>query len=131
MNETDRLEFRVSEVGIDREEFTPGHAVLSIGFALSDEDALIIQRDFGEKSEGEETLCLVRSPSQECAYDAFTRAMLNRDSLTLCLTGEAGKVFGAAEISIAFSLPEPSFSQLAENMAAAFGDQPFYTYQAR
>jgi hypothetical protein len=129
MSKTDKLEFHASEVGTHREEFTPSHAVLSIGFALSGEDALIIERDLGEKSEDEEMLCLVRSPSQECVYDAFTRVVLNRDSLAMYLTGEAAEVFGAAEISIAFSLPEPSFSQLVENMAAAFGDQPFYTCQ--
>jgi hypothetical protein len=130
MGKTDRLELRASEVGIDREEFAPGGAVLSIGFALSGEDALIVQRDLGEEVENEEALCLVRSPSQECAYDAFTRVTLNRDSLVLRLSDNAAEVFGDAEISIAFMLPEAQFPRLAEGMAIAFGDRAFYTCKA-
>ena len=121
-----KLELRAVEVGVDAEQFTPRYSVLSVGFALSSEDALLIQRAFGEDAEESEELCLVRSPSQECVYEPFVRVHLARKCLEILLTSEAAQEFGAKAISISFSLQEPQFVQVKEAMANAFTGRGFY-----
>lgn len=115
-------EITSAQVAVARESFTPEFEVLSVNFALSeeanDQQLLSIQRAFGADAEDEDkSICLVLSPSQQCAYEPFESVVLARSCLGLKLTSEAASVFGVRSVRIAFSIEESLFRQLREGLS--------------
>jgi hypothetical protein len=120
------LELKAIEVGVDAEEFTPGYTVLSVGFALSEEESLVIQRAVGADVEEGEDLALVSSPSQDCVYEPFTKVELRRSAVLMWLTDEASKVFGDKSLSISFLADDQLFIEMGEAMDAVFKERGLY-----
>jgi hypothetical protein len=109
--------------------FTPDFEVLSVNFALpeetDDQQLFSIQRSFGADAEDEDkSICLVLSPSQQCAYEPFESVVLARSFLGLKLTSEAASVFGVRSIRIAFSVEESLFRDVREGLSTLFQGEP-------
>lgn len=126
---TYEAEFTSAQVAVVRESFTPDFEVLSVNFALPEEtdelQLLSLQRGFGADAEHEEeSICLVLSPSQQCAYDPFESVVLARSFLGLKFTSEAASVFGVGSVRIAFSVEEPLFREVKEGLGTLFQGVP-------
>jgi hypothetical protein len=120
------VELQVTEVGVATEEFTPRCSVLSVGFALSSEESLIVQRTFGSDVEENEEVALVQSPSQKCVYEPFVQVHLSRNSIWMRLTEEAAAAFGDDSLLLSFSVSEPLFSKLKQSLGSAFSQRAIY-----
>lgn len=103
------------------EQFTPEYAVQSVDFAIEGTDegsVLSIQRAIGPDADDPPEICLVLSPSQQCAANPFASLVLSRSQLSIELTNEALEVFGAQSVTISFSAADESYSEIQNQLAA-------------
>ena len=112
------------------EQFTPGFAVQSVDFSLNEfgsESVLSIQRAIGPDADEPPEVCLVLSPSQQCAANPFTEVVLAPGSLAINLTTEAASVFGMGYLSISFSTNDELQSALHSQLTAISAGFDFFS----
>jgi hypothetical protein len=100
--------------------------VMSVNLALdeTDERAVHIQGD------SEDGVCMVLSPSQQCAYDAFTELRLTRDALLVQFTPEGQQVFEVASVRIDFTLSELEWKEMARVLTEICRGKDYYSLDA-
>ena len=125
-------ELSVSRIGTDFEQFTPGYAVLSVSLEFlrdGSEQVLSLQREFGEQAEAPGEICIVFSPSQQCAYDPLTKLVLDRNSLGMRFTETAAQTFGMASLQFAFSATDEIFDKFRDSLASLCEGESFFVYE--
>ena len=103
------------------EQFTPGFAVQSVDFSLSElgnESVLSIQRAIGPDADEPPEVCLVLSPSQQCAVNPFTEVVLAPGSLVIKLTAEAESMFGTGAVTLLFSANDELHSAIHSQLTS-------------
>lgn len=111
------------------EQFTPDYAVQSVDFAIEgseDEMVLSIQRAIGADADDPPEICLVLSPSQQCAANPFVSLVLSRSNLAICLTRQAQKVFVAPAVTISFNIADDLHSAIHDQLSAICAGFTFF-----
>ena len=112
------------------EQFTPDFAVQSVDFSLNDlgdESVLSIQRAIGPDADEPPEVCLVLSPSQQCAVNPFTKLVLVPGSLTIKLTAEAESIFETGSVTLSFSTSDELQSAIHSQLTAISSGFDFFS----
>jgi len=98
--------------------------IVSVNFALdaSNERAVHIQGP-----DPDDGVCMVLSPSQQCAHDAFTELKLTRDALLVRFTPEGKRAFGVSSVRIDFEVNERAWQKMARVLGAICKGKGYYT----
>lgn len=115
----------VTKVSVDIEAFTPDYTVhsVSLGFQVDDvENVLSIQRSFDE----EDGVCVVLSPSQQCAYDEFTSLTLGRNALGVRFSPAGEEIFGLGSVRFDLSLDDARWRDLRDMLAIICTGKTFF-----
>jgi len=98
--------------------------VRSVNFALdsTDQRALHIQGP-----DPEEGVCMVSSPSEHCAYDAFTELTLTRDALLVRFTAEGKRTFGVPSVRIDFDVNEREWQKMSRVLGTICKGKDYYS----
>lgn len=98
--------------------------VMSVNLALDStaERALHIQGP-----DPEEGVCMVVSPSEQCAYDAFTELKLMRDALLVRFTAEGKRTFGVPSVRIDFDINEREWRRMSEVLGTICEGKDYYS----
>jgi hypothetical protein len=118
-----------SNVVARTEQFTPDYAVQSIDFAIEgseDEVVLSIQRAAGTEADDPPEICLVLSPSQQCAANPFASLVLSRSNLAISLTHEAQEIFAAPAVTISFNIADDLHSAIHNQLSAICAGFTFF-----
>ncbi len=119
-----------TRVGTFVERFTPECEVVSVVLALSEDgesEVLSLQREFGPDGDGEEGICLVLSPSQQCSYRPFQELTLARTSIGMRFTTEAQRVFNVSSVLITFDVADDVFEEFREKLAVVCAGETCFT----
>jgi DUF971 family protein len=121
-----------SEVVARTEQFTPDYAVQSVDFAIegSEEEAVLsIQRAIGLEADDPPEICLVLSPSQQCAANPFASLVLSRNKLAVDLTPEAQEVFGASAVTVSFDATDDLYLAIQRQLLAICSGFAFFRHE--
>ena len=98
--------------------------IRSVNLALDmpDERAIHIQGP-----DPEEGVCMVLSPSERCAYDAFTELKLTRDALLVRFTAEGRRTFGVPSVRIDFDINDREWQRMARALGTICEGKDYYS----
>lgn len=125
-------EFVAHRIGTDIESFSPDYSVLTVSIEIivdGEEVVLSLQREFGDDADEPDEICLVFSPSQQCAFDPLTKLFLNRNSLSMNFTTDAANVFDVASLRIKFEISDDVFNEIRNKLELLCAGKPFYLYE--
>ena len=117
-----------SQVAATEERFSPEFLVRSVSFGWQSDGqdrVLSIQRSEGGGEDQE--VCLVLSPSQQCAYNPFAHVALTRGGLGMRLNDEGSSVFEVDALQVNFELNEEQFSAVREALKWVFTTSQQFT----
>jgi hypothetical protein len=95
---------------------------VNLALDMADERAIHIQGP-----DPEEGVCMVLSPSEQCAYDAFTELKLTRDALLVRFTAEGRRTFGVPSVRIDFDINDREWQQMSRVLGTICADKDYYS----
>ena len=117
-----------SQVAAAEERFSQELLVRSVSFGWhsnGQDRVLSIQRSEGGGEDQE--VCLVLSPSQQCAYNPFTNVALTRGGLSMRLNDEGSSIFEVEALQVNFELDDEEFSAVRETVRWLFTQSQQFT----
>ena len=95
---------------------------VNLALDMADERAIHIQGP-----DPEEGVCMVLSPSEQCAYDAFTELTLTRDALLVRFTVEGRRTFGVPSVRIDFDISDREWQKMSRVLGTICEGKDYYS----
>ena len=70
---------------------------------------------------------MVLSPSERCAYDAFTELKLTRDALLVRFTAAGRRTFGVPSVRIDFDINDREWQRMARVLGTICEGKDYYS----
>ena len=120
------LSFVADKVGADTTEYTPECVVYLIAFATGDPEAGGHSWSFSRSFDDDWGVCTVREIQQATVYGGIKSFRLHRSGVECVFDRTATKETGYHELSIAFTIDDKTWREVAETARIVFRECPFF-----
>ena len=95
-----------------------------MNLSLDSTDAVVVHIQGPDSEWG---VCMVLSPSEQCAYDAFTQLKLTRDALLIRFTAAGRRMFGVPSARIDFDIGEREWRKMSRVLGKICKGKKYYS----